>query len=161
MKLYEISHQLEELMSNLQIDENGEINPEQIELLGQLKLEETEKVISIGRLIKNLDAECAGLTCEVARLKTRVLPLEKKIAWLENYLTINVAGKTFKDSTVEIKWRKSQSVNIIDEKIIPNEYKKHIPEAFIADKNSIKEALKEGKIVCGVELKDNLNLQIK
>jgi hypothetical protein len=69
---------------------------------------------------------------------------------------------TINDPTVEFKWRKSTSVNIIDPYKIPQIFMRHIPETFVPDKALIKKSLSTSKdSVDGCELQEKLNLTIK
>lgn len=60
----------------------------------------------------------------------------------------------------EVRWRKSTSVTIMDEKIIPAAFKKQ-KIAEVVDKAGIKDALKKGKFVDGATLTEKQNIQIK
>jgi hypothetical protein len=59
-----------------------------------------------------------------------------------------------------LSYRKSESVSILDEASIPEEYWKEKVTKTI-DKVSIKDAIKSGKDVAGASIQENMNLQIK
>ena len=61
---------------------------------------------------------------------------------------------------ITASFRKSESVEIEDEKLIPMEYKVR-KEEWKVDKVKIKEAIKSGAVVLGASISENNNLQIK
>ena len=66
----------------------------------------------------------------------------------------------FETARVKLSFRKSESVAIADESLIPDEF---IKTEIIKNpmKNDIKKALKAGELVPGAGLVENLNLQVK
>jgi hypothetical protein len=86
----------------------------------------------------------------------------KRISSIKKYLLPYVVshGK-IESGTFTLSTRKSESVNITNESLIPLSYIHEIPVQLKPDKNAIKKDLKAGKAVPGAELKENDNLVIK
>ena len=81
---------------------------------------------------------------------------KKSVDWIMR------ATKTEKLETSlnNLSYRKSESVSILDEALIPEEYRKEKVTKTI-DKVSIKDAIKSGKDVAGASIEEKQNLQIK
>lgn len=159
--LYEIDAELEALLSNVD-DETGEllIDPEAIDAL---LMERTDKLEGVALSIKNITAEAAAIKAEEDALKKRREALEKKKDGLTQYLRQALAGEKLETAKVAVTWRKSVQAKITDEarfwespplmfvRVKP-------PEANIA---AIRQALKDGGIVPGAELVENVTMSIK
>jgi hypothetical protein len=105
---------------------------------------------------KTIDAEIKRLqdlkrvrTNTVDRLKT-ALSTSMQVCGLE----------LIEDATTKINFRKSTSLEIIDETKVPNEFKTQVITTKV-DKNAIKAKIKQGDTIDGVELIENQNIQIK
>ena len=71
-----------------------------------------------------------------------------------------LAGSPFVTSRVAIGYRKSTSVNIVNEEELPKDLL--VEKVSISpDKKAIGELLKNGEVVSGAELVENKNIQIK
>ncbi len=160
MNLYELNEQMELLDAQLIDSETGEINEEVMEQLEKLEMDHKQKLENIGILIKTLTFEADGLTAEKKRLDKRIKQKMAKIERLCNYVNNDLKGEAFETSKVHYHYRKSQSVDVIDEDAIPEQYmdyqtvKKPI-------KTDIKKALKAGEEVPGCQLRTNFNLQVE
>lgn len=163
LKLYKTEQELDLLMYKLEYDENGEIVTGQQEMLNLLKLEEHQKVINIGRFIKNLSAEIAAFKTEIENLKDKTAKMLGKKTWLENYLTSNVMGKTFEDSTVRVYWTKSSSVEVSDKELLFKDHKELFrhKESWELDKQAIRQAINILGEVPGAEIQQHTNLKIE
>ena len=62
--------------------------------------------------------------------------------------------------TFELSIRKSKSIDVYDESIVPQEYKE-IKTTETINKTEIKKAIESGVTVPGATIKENNNLQIK
>jgi hypothetical protein len=117
MKLYEITHEIEQLL-DAHFDEEGEFIGDDeaferfAEELDRLQLAHDVKVENTALYIKNLKAEAEALKAEKMAFAERQKQAERKIAWLTGYLTRNMHGSTFESPKVSIKWRKSTSAEI-------------------------------------------------
>lgn len=155
-KLYEINKQIEDF--DFKIDEEtGEIlNANDLE---KLEMERSEKIENIALWYKNLLSDAEQYKAEEQAFAERKKQSEKKAESLKNYLTYALQGQAFKTVKVDIKYRKSESVNVTDFSKLTQEY------LTIADpkpnKTAIKKAIKDGAEVEGAEILENLNIQIK
>lgn len=152
--LYEINHQIYNLIDN----ETGEITDEK--LFDELHIAREEKLENIALFIKNLKADVKALKEEEDVFKKRRQVAENKIRNLTEYLQYSLAGNKFKTSKVDIGYRKSTAVNIVNLDAIPKEYLKETVK-IDADKTALKQAMLEGEIIDGCELVENQNIQIK
>ena len=161
--LYEINKEVEQALCALLAsvnEETGEVDPQLLQDLEDLKLQKEEKIDNIGAYIKNLIAEVNMIKAEEQALKERREAKERKIDSLKKYVGSVLNGEKFESARVVFSWRKSEAVSIQDEKLLPKRYfiKKF---TFSPDKASIKEVLKAGGKVKGATLETKNNLQIK
>lgn len=137
--------------------ETGEIID--IEKLDQLQMDRDVKIENTALFIKNLLSDADQIREEEKKLAERRKVCENKANSLKAYLSRYLSGEKFKTPRVSISYRKSESVDIKDISSIPGDYLKiKDPEP---DKTAIKAAIKAGKIVDGVEIVVNQNIQIR
>lgn len=163
MKLFDITSQLLQLENALEQAEGVEESTllEAQQYLDGLKLERTEKIENCVALLKNWEALETAIKAEETALKARRESLEKRADWLRSYLSYCLQpGEKFETAKCKISWRKSESVEILDEEKIPEEYLKTETIKKV-HKKAIKEALKAGGEVPGAELREKNNLTIK
>jgi len=92
---------------------------------------------------------------------------DKRSEWLRNYLISEmvVAEKNEVNGNVlRLSLRKNpMSINVLDQKLVPMEYQKLIPESYTVDKKLIADHIKTcGEIPPGIEaITDRKSLQIK
>lgn len=161
MNLYEITN-LENQIEQLAAANDGELTEEMFQSLVEA---ETQSLVQIENLCKYIRTLQLGIDmCEheeerISKMKDKAA---KRIKGIEKYLTPYVVkhGK-IKSGTFTLTTRKSESVEITDDKQIPVAYMHEIPIQLKPDKAMIKKDLKAGKAVPGAELKENDNLQIK
>lgn len=147
------------------LDFEFEINEETGEILNanaldELKMERDAKIEGVGLWIKNLQAEAEAVKNEKNAMADRQKRLENKVESLKGYLTYALAGEKFSTPKVAMSFRRSESVHIEDEHLIPDEYM-NITIVKKPDKKVLKDALKGGKEVLGAELITKQNIQIK
>ena len=165
MKLYEINDKIYELLNQEIMDpETGEIlDINGFDQLKELELAREVKIENTGLFIKNLDADVAALKEEEKRLAERRKVKENKLNWtkrfLDEFLKAEDVAK-FETPKVKMSFRKSESVCINDEEMIPAEYFK-FKMIKTPDKVTMKKHLKEGAEIAGAELVVNMNLQVK
>lgn len=159
MNLYEINFEIANLIAN-SVNEEGEFNKDVFNDLDQLKIEKKEKALDCARVIKNITAECDAISNEINQLSIRKKQKTVVIDSIKKYLSSTIDGEKLEDATCVISWRKSSSVIIDDETILPEKYFRIIPEEKQPDKNLIKQELKSGEIP-GAHLEDKNNIQIK
>jgi hypothetical protein len=164
MNLYKIAQDYENILANTFDPETGEINENAIALLEIAKSTVEEKSIAVASYIKNLDAERKAIEDAKKSMAEREKSLERRVEWLTNYLQSNMERcgiSEIKSPYFGIKLRKCPiSVDVQDEKIIPNDYKK-TKEIVSIDKLKIKEEILAGVVVPGATLKQNNRLEIK
>jgi len=106
---------------------------------------------------------CAALDSEIDRLAQLKRHHALTAQNLKSYLSYNLhkMGKDkLETEKFRLSFRKSESVEIVDESLISDEYKS-IKMVEVMDKIGIKKAIKEGIEVKGAILKTTNNLQIK
>lgn len=157
MNLYELSLSFQEV-------QNMDLDPEVMkDTLDSIEDAIENKAENIAKLIRNLESDVSAYKEEEDRLKTKRQATENKVKWLKTYLEDNMkfTGKTkFKSGMFNFSIQKNPaSVNITDEKIIPEEFL--IQQPSKVDKTSLKEILKRGIEVPGAELKQTEGLRIR
>lgn len=157
MNLYELSLSFQEV-------QNMDLDPEVMQdTLDSIEDAIENKAENIAKLIRNLESDVSAYKEEEDRLKTKRQATENKVKWLKTYLEDNMklTGKTkFKSGMFNFSIQKNPaSVNITDEKIIPEEFLIQQPPKV--DKTSLKEILKRGIEVPGAELKQTEGLRIR
>lgn len=157
MNLYELSLSFQEV-------QNMDLDPEVMQdTLDSIEDAIENKAENIAKLIRNLESDVSAYKEEEDRLKTKRQATENKVKWLKTYLEDNMklTGKTkFKSGMFNFSIQKNPaSVNITDEKAIPEEFLIQQPPKV--DKTSLKEILKRGIEVPGAELKQTEGLRIR
>ena len=153
MNLYEIDS---EILGCVDIT-TGEIFDE--DKFESLVMEREKKVENICLWIKNLKAEIEALKAEKDAFAKRQKSAENKMESLKRYITGYLDGASFESAKVKVSFRKSESIEIEEGTIIPDEYLRFKePEV---NKTDLKNALKSGIHIQGVQLVENQNIQIK
>ena len=157
MNLYELSIAFQEV-------QNMDLDPEVMkDTLDSIEDAIENKAENIAKLVRNLESDVSAYKEEEDRLKTKRQATENKVKWLKTYLEDNMklTGKTkFKSGMFNFSIQKNPaSVNITDERIIPDEFLIQQPPKV--DKTSLKEALKNGIEIPGAELKQTEGLRIR
>lgn len=130
-------------------------------VLDDLEMEKWSKVDNICRYIKNLQSDIEQYKEEVDKLTARAVSAQKKLESLKTYLAMQLeAGKKADVPSAQIRWRKSVTVSIPDENMIPMCFMKQVITTK-PDKLAIKKLLKAGKAVPGASLEEKQNLSIK
>ena len=160
MSIYNITDDFSQIMAEIESN-GGEISPEIDEKLQINQFNLIEKTTNYVHVIKTLDSECDIIDIEIKRLQelkkqrsnfTQSLKDRLKNAMQAMELT------EIKTALNKINFRKSESVEIIDESILPSDVLIYEPKI---DKKKIKEIIKNGGVVLGAEIVVNQNLQIK
>lgn len=144
-------------------DADGEITPELENQLALTEQEFQEKAVSYGYVIKHFDDRTTVVENEINRLK-KILEREEKHKELfkqrlaEGMLQFGV--EKIDTPTLKLSFRKSESVEIEDDNLVPEEYKE-TKLVTTTSKTKIKNAFKEGIKVPGANLLVKQNLQIK
>lgn len=156
-KLYEIDKDIEAF--EWEVDpETGEIlNPD---ALNDLQMERDAKIEGVGLKIKNLTAELDAVKREKANFDSRAKSLEREIEGYKQFLVYALQGEKFKTDRVVMSFRKSESVKITDEYLIPDNLC-DFTMVRKPNKTAIKQMLKKDETVMGAELVEKQNISIK
>jgi len=161
ISLFKIQQEFIDLCGQIS-DGSGEITPELEEKLKINAENFTERTVNYHLFMKELKMKIENGKILKQEIDAKIKAFEKVFEKCEN----NVKGamllyekETAGDDYHKFSLRKSVSVEIENENIIPAEYLKVITETK-PDKVEIKNALKAGKEVAGCVLKTNQNLQM-
>ncbi len=159
MKLYEMSQSYTQLLEIADsIDEDVFRDT-----LSAIEEAIEDKVESVGKFIRCLEADAKAIKEEEQRLADRRKAIENKISNTKEYLQnqMEVAGiDKVKRATLTVSIQNNPpSVEIADESLIPSDYM--IPQPSKIDKKSILSALKDGEEIPGCEIKQTRSVRIK
>lgn len=155
MTLYEIDNEI----MNCIDEETGEIID--LDRLNALEMERDKKIGNVACWIKDLKAEAEAIKAEKQALDKRQKAAENKAESLKTWLQTVLEGEKFKDSRCSISYRKSERVVFSDNfpfSSLPAQFKKVTIEP---KKTEIKDFLRTGASIDGVELVESTNIQIK
>lgn len=137
--------------------ESGEIFD--LDRFEALSMSRDSKIENICLWIKNLKAEAEALKAEKDAFAQRQRMAEKKMHSLMKYISHYLEGTSFESTKVKVSFRKSEYIDISDAVAIPDEFLRFKePEV---DKVALKQALKQGHHFEGVQLVENMNIQIR
>lgn len=153
MKLFEIDEALQECFDA----ETGEITD--ITRFEDLQLEREQKLENIACWIKNLEADAEALKAQKMTFAERQKETENKAERLRNYLQYALQNTNFKTVNVEVKFRKTQKVEVPDVYKLDENFLKYSEPT--ADKTAIKKAIQGGQAVEGATLIENISMSIK
>lgn len=153
MNLYEID---QELMNCVDFETGELVNEER---WNELQQSRDTKIEGLALWIKNLVASAKAFKEEKDAFASRQKAAENKAERLKQFLSDNLGGSKFETPKVKVSFRKSKTINIAEGAKIPDEYLK--VKAPDIDKSGLKEAIKNGAVIDGVELVEKQNIQIK
>lgn len=122
-------------------------------------MQRDEKIENVALYYKNITSDVEQFKAEENKLAERREREEKKAEVLKKFLSEQLNGEKFKTIRVEISFRKSERVDIIDSSAIPAEYM--VVKDPTPDKTKIKKAIKDGTTIDGAEISSHSNIQIK
>ena len=158
MTIYEIN---EEILNCID-PETGEIID--IDKLNELEFERDAKIENVACWIKELKAEAEAIKAEKLALAERQKVAENKAESLKKWLAYALQGEKFKTAKCSVSFRKTESVEVTDEGL-SNLMKEHDElltyKAPEPNKKAIKDALKDGLSVAGIQLIQNTSTVIK
>ena len=138
--------------------ETGEvIDPERLE---SLQMERDQKIEGVVLWIKNLLSDAEAIKAEKEALAKRQVAALAKAAQLKEWLGKALEGQKFSTARCAVSFRKSETVEVEDVKLIPAELLR-VKTTVEADKTAIKAAIKEGKEINGCRLVESISTQIK
>ena len=164
MNLYEIDKAYLDVIENgfSFDDETGELLFDE-SMMEQLEGEFYDKIDNICAYIKNQEALKSGISDEIKSLNDRKKSVDCKIDYLKKLITDSMTRRDVNKLETprnKISFRKSVSVNVLDESKISGAYFVEKTEIKL-DKKALLAALKEGIKVDGASLLEKKNLQIK
>jgi len=158
--LYKISNDYIELMNTLE-DLEGELTPELEKALAINEANLQVKAKGYVEIIKTKEALDMAIDIEIKRLQGLKNRNSNVITELKNRLLVAVRlFGDFEIGLVKFTTRKSQTLNVTDANLIPNEYKVRTVTESV-QKVQLKKAINEGAKIEGAEVVDNYNLSIK
>ena len=156
--LYELTTQANALYEMLQAEEIDEQTfKDTLEAIGT-----NEKVEAYCQVIKELQGDFDKYKAEADRLAARMKTAKNGIDRMkESLLTfLQVSGQDkVKAGTFTVSIGTSKATNILDEALIPSEYKTPQPDKI--DKTAIKKAIESGLEVAGAEVIINEGVRIR
>lgn len=159
MRLYELTGKYLELLEFIEDNEGMDFT----DTLEMLEGDIQEKAENTAKLYKQMLLEAESIKKEEERLNTKRTSKENAAKRLKEYLEFEIEKSGLKKLKTELFSFNIQnnpaSVKIIDEAIVPKEFKKPQPDTI--DKKKILELLKTGQTVTGAELQRTSSLRIR
>ena len=158
MTIYEIDQAIMECVDL----ETGEIID--TEQLDKLQMERDTKLENVACWIKDLKAEAEALKNEKQALAERQKVAENKMKSLKKYLAYALDGKKFSTAKCAVSFKNTESVEITPEGLeaLMKEHDELLTyKAPEPNKTAIKQAIKDGLNVAGVQLVQNVSTIIK
>lgn len=163
MNLFEINGKIRRFLDNIEVDpETGEVTG--IEELENLEIERNDKINNTAMYYLSLLSDAEAYEKQKKKFAEWEARTKKKAELIKNYLSENLGGEKFKSDTVQISFRRSESVEtdkdfaIWAETFAPQYLTYKAPEI---NKNVLKSALKAGNNIIGARLVEKNNIQIK
>lgn len=164
MKLFEIANEYQSILSETFDMDTGEINELALSKLDELKSDIKEKGIAVASYIKNIDAERKAIEDAKKAMAEREARLNNRVNYLTTYLQSNMERCGINEISCPyfvVKLKKCPlSVDVIDENVIPDDYKKS-KQVISVDKIKLKEEILAGVVIPGAALKQNVRLEIR
>lgn len=162
MNLYKITQEYQDLLDQVESC-NDELELDAImEHLHSLEWDRQDKLESIAKYMQTLKAQEVGITQEIERLSNLKKNKSNAQERLKKYIAFNLESAGIQKMETDLfkfSFRKSTSLEIVDEEKVPSEY---VSEKVVTsiDKSQIKKDMKDREIP-GVQLREKQNLQIK
>ena len=158
MKLYEIDNAILECIDM----ETGEIIDS--EKLDALNMERDAKIENVACWIKDLKAEAEAIKAEKLALAERQKIAENKVDSLKKWVAYALGGQKFSTAKCAVSFRNTESVEVTEEGLeaLMKEHDELLTyKAPEPNKKAIKDAIKDGLSVAGVQLVQNVSTIIK
>ena len=159
MTIYEIDNAILECIDM----ETGEIID--IDKLNELELERESKIEGVACWIKELKAEAEAIKAEKKVLANRQKVAENKAESLKKWLGYVLDGKKFSTAKCAVSFRTTESVEVTTEGLenLMRDGKDDLLTYKTPEPNNtaIKQAIKDGLSVAGVQLVQNISTIIK
>ena len=158
MKLYEIDNAILECIDM----ETGEVID--AEKLDALNMERDAKIENVVLWIKDLKAEAEAIKAEKLALAERQKVAENKVESLKKWVAYALGGQKFGTAKCSVSFRNTESVEVTEEGLeaLMKEHDELLTyKAPEPNKKAIKDAIKDGLSVAGVQLVQNVSTIIK
>lgn len=158
MTLYEIDS---EILSCIDMETGEVIDTDK---LNELQMERDAKVENVACWIKELNAEAEAIKAEKQALADRQKAAENKAESLKKWLVYALDGQKFKTAKCSVSFRTTESVEVTEQGIesLMNGHDDLLTyKAPEPNKTAIRQALKDGLSVAGVQLVQNTSTIIK
>lgn len=158
MKLYEIDNAILECIDM----ETGEVID--AEKLDALNMERDAKIENVVLWIKDLKAEAEAIKAEKLALAERQKIAENKVESLKKWIAYALGGQKFSTAKCAVSFRNTESVEVTEEGLeaLMKEHDELLTyKAPEPNKKAIKDAIKDGLSVAGVQLVQNVSTIIK
>lgn len=161
MNLYEIDKSILELAD----PKTGEITD--WAKLEELQMEREKKLENVALWCKNLKAQAAAIWEEEAALAKRRNAIEVMIESRKRYLEGALQGRKFETARCFVSFRRSQRVEITDERAAVNWARENERHDLIAytlptiKKGDLGPLLKAGEVIPGAKLTEKVNVLVK
>ena len=168
MSIYKLSQDYKNISALLEsiVDNNApeEVEEETREILEIVKEQLIGKADNVAKYIKNEELEIQAIKEEEKRLKELRQAREKTLNRFKDYVLQSLIELDFvkvKTSIGNISIRKNKAIKVdIDTSELPREFIR-TNTTIDADKKALKEAIEKGEKIDGVELVENINLNIR
>ena len=164
MTLYELTGDYLTLLS--MVDDPDVDEQTLLDTMEGIKGELEDKAVGYAKVMKNMEAETAGLKAEIDRLTSRKRAIDNNVARMKTALqqSMILTGQTdIKTDLFSFKIQKNPAAVVMDEQHIEN-----IPDKYLTyheptvNKTAIKEALKAGEDLDGIaHLEQSESLRIR
>ena len=158
MKLYEIDNAILECIDM----ETGEVID--AEKLDALNMERDAKIENVVLWIKDLKAEAEAIKTEKLALAERQKVAENKVESLKKWVAYALGGQKFSTAKCAVSFRNTESVEVTEEGLeaLMKDHDELLTyKAPEPNKKAIKDAIKDGLNVAGVQLVQNVSTIIK
>ncbi|MCT6924601.1 siphovirus Gp157 family protein [Metasolibacillus sp.] len=129
--------------------------------LESIELATADKLEGYAMVIKNVESDIEGLKAEGKRLAERRKAMESNVKRMKDSMyeaLLTVEGNRLKTDKFTFSLRKSTSVQIVDESLIPQQF---IQTETKISKTELSKALKNGESIAGASLVENQSLSIR
>jgi phage host-nuclease inhibitor protein Gam len=159
MKLYEVTKELDTAIQKYNSVESQDELDALEKVLTDLQMTFNDKAKQVALYTRNIDADVEAVKAEIERLNGLKEGLVKHSEWLKSYIfnqMLMTDTREIDGQVIKLKIKKCPpSVIVEDEGLIPDSFKRVIPERKEPDKVAIKESWKKGVGVTGTRIDDS------
>lgn len=160
MKLYDLTTEYQALLDKVS-EQGGALEQADLDALDKVEMAFEDKVDGYAAVIRSLTHHMDVYEQEEDRLWTRRQALKNSVAAMKERLALNMTRlnqKAVKGKRFNVRIQGSQSVQVLDESLVPDEFKKTEKTVVLS---TVKEAIESGKEVPGCRLKQSESVVIR